>query len=141
MYGKRYHLTTSKRSGRIFGCFLKVIFPVGLSSGFAVHSHFIQELQDAIGARSADRKVTSLRKVTDLFLDQGNRLGQAQIEVFDRLLLSFIGDSDVDVLVELSRKLAPIAFAPAAVVRKLASDPNAAVASPVLTQSPVLSGS
>lgn len=106
-----------------------------------MHNHFIQELQDAIGARSADRKVTSLRKVTDLFLDQGNRLGQAQIEVFDSLLLSFIGDSDVDVLVELSRKLAPIAFAPAAVVRKLASDPNAAVASPVLTLSPVLSSS
>ena len=44
-----------------------------------MHNHFIQELQDAIGNRSADRRVTTLRKVTDLFLDQGSRLGLAQI--------------------------------------------------------------
>ncbi|MBR2118323.1 MAG: DUF2336 domain-containing protein [Pseudomonadota bacterium] len=104
-----------------------------------MHNHFIQELQDAIGNRSADRKVTSLRKVTDLFLDQGSRLGQAQIEIFDSLLLSFIDDCDIDVLVELSRKLAPVPFAPVSVVRKLATDLNVTVASPVLTQSPVLS--
>ncbi len=105
-----------------------------------MHNHFIQELQDAIGNRSADRRVTTLRKVTDLFLDQGSRLGLAQIEIFDSLLLGFIDDCDVDVLVELSRKLAPVPFAPASVVRKLASDLNVTVASPVLTQSPVLSG-
>lgn len=95
-----------------------------------MHNHFIQELQDAIGNRSADRKVTSLRKVTDLFLDQGSRLGQAQIEIFDSLLLSFIDDCDIDVLVELSRKLAPVPFAPVSVVRKLATDLNVTVASP-----------
>ncbi|MGL5165849.1 MAG: DUF2336 domain-containing protein [Afipia sp.] len=104
-----------------------------------MHNHFIQELQDAISNRSTDRRVTSLRKVTDLFLDHGSRLGQAQIEIFNSLLLSFIDDCDIDALVELSRKLAPVPFAPISVVRKLATDPNVAIASPMLTQSLVLS--
>ncbi len=104
-----------------------------------MHNDFIQELQDAISHGSTGRRLTSLRKVTDLFLDHGSRLGHAQIEIFDSLLLSFIGDSDVDALVELSRKLAPVSFAPISVLRRLAGDLNVAIASPVLTQSPVLS--
>ncbi len=104
-----------------------------------MHNDFIQELQDAISSGSTDRRATSLRKVTDLFLDHGSRLGHAQIEIFDSLLLSFIGDCDIDALVELSRKLAPVPFAPISVVRKLATDLNITIARPVLTQSPVLS--
>lgn len=104
-----------------------------------MQNHFIQELQDAISNGSTGRRSTSLRKVTDLFLDHGSRLGRGQIEVFDSLLLSFITDCDVDALVELSRKLAPVPFAPLSVVRKLAADLNIAVASPVLTQSLALS--
>lgn len=104
-----------------------------------MHNHFIQELQAAISNESAERRVTSLRKVADLFLDHGSRLGQAQVEIFDSLLLGFIGDCEPDALAELSRKLAPIPFAPISVVRKLATDPNVAIAGPMLTQSLVLS--
>lgn len=105
-----------------------------------MHNHFIEELQDAIGNKSADRRGATLLKVTDLFLDQASRLGQAQIEIFDSLLLSFIGDCDADALVKLSRKLAAVPFAPVSVVRELATDLNVAIASPVLTHSLVLSG-
>lgn len=104
-----------------------------------MHNNFIQELQDAISNGSTGRRLTSLRQVTDLFLDQGSRLSHAQIEVFDSLMLSFISDCDVDALVELSRKLAPVSFAPATVLRRLATDRNITIASPILTQSPVLS--
>lgn len=104
-----------------------------------VPNHVLQELQDVISNRSADRRAASLRKVTDLFLDHGGRLGQAQIGIFDSLLFGFIGDCDVDALVSLSRKLAPVSFAPVSVVRRLAADFNIAVAGPVLSHSPVLS--
>lgn len=101
--------------------------------------HFIQELQDVISNRSPDRRLASLRKVTDLFLEHGSRLGPAQIEMFDSLLLGFIGDCDADALTELSRKLAALSFAPVTVLRRLAADRDIAVAGPVLTQSPMLS--
>lgn len=104
-----------------------------------MQNHFIQELQDAISNGSTGRRLNSLRKVTDLFLDRGASLGQAQIEIFESLLLSLIGDCDIDALVELSRKLAPVTFAPVSVVRKLATDLNIGIASPMLTQSLVLS--
>jgi uncharacterized protein (DUF2336 family) len=115
------------------------VHPAAVSLGFIVHNDFIQELQDAISNGSTGRRLSSLRQVTDLFLDQGSRLSHAQIEVFDSLMLSFISDCDVDALVELSRKLAPVSFAPATVLWRLASDRNITIASPVLTQSPVLS--
>lgn len=104
-----------------------------------MHSSVTQELQDIISNRSPDRRAASLRKVTDLLLAHGSRLGHAQIEIFDSLLTGFIGDCEVDALVELSRKLAPVSFAPVSVLRKLAANINITVASPVLTQSPVLS--
>ncbi len=104
-----------------------------------MHNDFIRELQDAISHGSTNHRLTSLRKVTDLFLEHGSRLGHAQIEIFDSLLLGFVSDSNVNALVELSRKLAPVSFAPVSVVRKLAADLNVDVASPVLMQSPVLS--
>lgn len=74
--------------------------PAAVSIGFIVHNDFIQELQDAISNGSTGRRLSSLRQVTDLFLDQGSRLSHAQIEVFDSLMLSFISDCDVDALVE-----------------------------------------
>lgn len=104
-----------------------------------MQNNFLQDLKAAISHGSTDRRVTSLRKVTDLFLDHGSRLGHAQIEIFDSLLSSFIGDCEADALAELSRKLAPAPFAPVSVVRKLATDFNIAIASPMLTQSLVLS--
>ena len=104
-----------------------------------MHNDFIQELQGSINLGSTDRQLASLRKLTDLFLHHGSRLGQAQIDIFDSLLLGFIRDCDIDALTELSRKLAPVPFAPASVVRRLAVDGNISVASPVLTLSPLLS--
>lgn len=104
-----------------------------------MHNDFIHELQDTISNGSTDRRLSSLRKVTDLFLDHGSRLGPAQVDIFDSLLLGFISDCDIDALVELSRKLGPVSFAPLSVLKRLASDLNITVASPVLAQSPVLS--
>jgi uncharacterized protein (DUF2336 family) len=116
-----------------------VVRAPGLHAGCVVQHHFIQELQDAISSRSPDHRRVSLRKVTDLFLEHGSRLGSAQIEIFDSLLLGFIGDCDADALTELSRKLAGLSFGPVSVLRRLAADCDIAVAGPVLTQSPVLS--
>lgn len=106
-----------------------------------MRDNFLQELQDTISLGSTDRRATSLRKVTDLFLEHGSRLGHAQIGIFESLLLGFIGDCDVDALVELSRKLAPVPFAPISVLRKLAAHLHLAIAGPVLTQSSTLSSS
>ena len=51
----------------------------------AGHS-LISELEDAIQSGSKDKRVDSLRRITDLFVADANRLNDQQIDVFDDVL-------------------------------------------------------
>lgn len=104
-----------------------------------MHYNLIQELQDAISNESAERRIVTLRKVTDLFLRYGSLLTAEQIIIFDNILLGFIQDSEVEALIVLARKLATVSFAPLAVMRRLAIHCDARVATPILTSSKKLS--
>jgi uncharacterized protein (DUF2336 family) len=99
----------------------------------------IAELEDAIHSGSKDKRVETLRRITDLFVAGADRLNDQQIEVFDDVLGHLIKRIEERALAELSRRLGPINNAPLDVVRRLARDDNIAVAEPVLTQSPRLS--
>jgi uncharacterized protein (DUF2336 family) len=98
----------------------------------------IAELEDAIQSGSKDRRVDTLRRVTDLFVADADRLNDQQIDVFDDVLGHLIKRIEGKALAELSRRLGPINNAPIEVVRRLAQDDNIAVAEPILTQSPRL---
>ena len=95
----------------------------------------IGELEDAIQSGSKDKRVDSLRRITDLFVADSDRLTDRQIDVFDDVLNYLIKSMEAKALAELSRRLAPIRNAPIEVVRRLAHDDNITVAEPVLTQS------
>jgi uncharacterized protein (DUF2336 family) len=98
----------------------------------------VAELEVAIKSGSHERRVETLRRVTDLFLHDADRFNEAQIEVFDDVLCHLIKRIETKALAELSVRLAPIGNAPIEVVRKLARDDEIVVAAPVLTQSPRL---
>jgi uncharacterized protein (DUF2336 family) len=95
----------------------------------------IDELEDAIKSGSQEKRTTTLRRVADLFLNQADRLNEAQVAVFDDVLCHLVKRIEAKALVELSAVLAPIDNAPIQVIRKLARDDNIAVAEPVLSQS------
>ena len=101
----------------------------------------ISELEDAIQSGSKDKRVDSLRRITDLFVADANRLNDEQIEVFDDVLCHLIKRIEGKALEELSRRLAPINQAPGDVVRRLARNDDIAVAAPILTQSTRLTDS
>ena len=46
----------------------------------------IVELEDAIKSGSSEKRVETLRRVTDLFLNDADRLNEAQIGLFDDVL-------------------------------------------------------
>ena len=98
----------------------------------------VAELEAAIKSGSQERRVETLRRVTDLFLHDADRFNEAQIEVFDDVLCHLIKRIETKALAELIVRLAPIGNAPIEVVRKLARDDEIVVAAPVLTQSPRL---
>jgi uncharacterized protein (DUF2336 family) len=95
----------------------------------------IVELEEAINIGSAEKRVETLRRVTDPFSNDADRLSEAQIGVFDDALRHLIERIATKALVELRGHLAPVDNSPIEGIRRLARNEEIAVAGPVLTQS------
>ncbi len=95
----------------------------------------IGELEDAIKSGSKDKRVGTLRRITDLFVSDADRLNDRQIAVFDDVLGELIKRVEGKALAELSRRLGPISNAPIDVVQRLARHDDIIIAEPILTQS------
>ena len=99
----------------------------------------IAELEDAVRGGSSAKRVETLRQVTDLFLNDGERLSDDQVKVFDDVLCLLIARVETRAKAELSKRLAPLDYAPFEVIQHLAWDDEIAVAGDVLTHSSRLS--
>lgn len=95
----------------------------------------IAELEEAIQSGSKDKRVETLRRITDLFVNDADRFNDQQIDVFDDVLGHLIKRMERKALAELSQRLAPVSNAPVEVIRRLAHDEDVAVAAPILRQS------
>lgn len=105
-----------------------------------MQTHLVQDLQDAISNASSGRRASALRRVTDLLIDHGERLSEAQIALFGDVLLGLVADCAPSELAELGGRLASVPFAPLPVLLWLARHPDAGVAAPVLARAVPLSG-
>src|SRR6266545_53143 len=99
----------------------------------------IGELENALKDGSSDKRVETLRRVTDLFLDDADRLNEQQIKLFDDVLIHLIQRIETKALVRLSESLAPADNAPPVVIRHLAYHDEVTIAGPVLMRSNRLS--
>lgn len=95
----------------------------------------ISELESAIHSGSKEKRVETLRRVTDLFLSGAGRFTEEQIDVFDDVIGHLVRRIEGRALAELSERLAPVENAPMEVIRRLAHDDEIAIAAPVLSQS------
>lgn len=95
----------------------------------------IAELEDAVNSGSSQKRVDTLRQVTNLFLHDGERLSEEQVKVFDDVLCLLIARVESRARAELGARLAPIDYAPFEVIQHLARDEEIAVAGNVLAKS------
>jgi uncharacterized protein (DUF2336 family) len=95
----------------------------------------ISELEEAVTGGSSAKRVSTLRKVTDLFLHDGERLNDEQVKVFDDVLCFMIARVETRARAELAKRLAPVDYAPFEVIQQLAFDDEIAVAGDVLANS------
>lgn len=93
---------------------------------------FVVELEQAVGSQDPKRRITALRRVTALFMDQAQTLSEAHIGVFDDVILHLAANLERQARAELSIKLAPLPNGPRRTLRHLAYDPAIEVAGPVL---------
>jgi uncharacterized protein (DUF2336 family) len=101
----------------------------------AAAESLIPELEDVIQHGSADRRMQTLKKITDLFLNGASQFNEDHIDVFDDVFNRLIHEIETKARAELSDRLAPVGNAPLQVVRRLAKDDDITVAGPVLQQS------
>jgi uncharacterized protein (DUF2336 family) len=104
-------------------------------------SSLINEIQDTTASTSTKRQLRALRRITDLFVAGSGRHSERQIGLFDEVFRTLVAVIELETRIKLSRRLAAMPDAPAALVRAFAVDDAIAVAAPVLSQSTALSDS
>jgi uncharacterized protein (DUF2336 family) len=95
----------------------------------------LNELEEALAHGSAERRIKTLRRVTDLFVFGSSHFSGDHIAVFDGVFGHLIADIEVSARETLAQRLAAIPNAPPKVIRTLAFDDAINVAGPVLTGS------
>jgi Uncharacterised protein conserved in bacteria (DUF2336) len=95
----------------------------------------IDELEEAVRSGSSEKRINTLRQVTDLFLHDAQRMSEAQVKVFDDVLCHLVARVETRVKSELSARLASVENAPSGVIERLASDDQIEVAGTVLAGS------
>jgi len=95
----------------------------------------LDELETTLAHGTVARRVETLRRVTDLFLNSVIDYSDAQIGVFDDVFDCLIDTMEASAKVLLAQRLAPEPMAPPKIIRTLAFDDLIEVAAPVLSQS------
>ena len=99
----------------------------------------IPALEQALSRIPAHQSAEAVRRITDFFLAGASQFNDDHVHVFDRVLGRLMTLLQGEPLVQLARRLAPVRNAPREVIRRLARDPDIAVAGPVLARSTRLS--
>jgi uncharacterized protein (DUF2336 family) len=96
---------------------------------------FVGEVEDAVASGDPIRRVDTLRRMTNLFVEQAPNLKEEHVTVFDEVILRLARDLEFKARVELSERMADVGNAPRKVVRDLAFDKDINVAGPVIERS------
>ncbi|MBR0872287.1 DUF2336 domain-containing protein [Bradyrhizobium tropiciagri] len=95
----------------------------------------LDELQTTLAHGTVARRVETLRRVTDLFINGSVNYSDQQIGLFDDVFQCLLDHIESSAKALLASRLAPIDTAPPRTIRTLAFDDLIEVAGPVLTQS------
>jgi uncharacterized protein (DUF2336 family) len=94
----------------------------------------LDELQSTLAHGTVARRVETLRRVTDLYLDSGVDYCDDQIAVFDDVFNCLVDSIETNAKVLLAERLAPV-NAPPRIIHHLAFEDMIEIAAPVLSQS------
>ena len=106
-----------------------------ISKSTPTSESLLDELQSTLAHGTVARRVETLRRVTDLFVNGAVEFSDGQIALFDDVFQCLMHHIETSARALLSNRLAPIDRAPPLTVRALAFDDVIEVAAPVLSQS------
>jgi uncharacterized protein (DUF2336 family) len=103
--------------------------------GMSADQSVMSDLEQAILVSSTERRAASLQHVVDLFLTRAPEFSEAQVGLFDVVIMRLAEAIEVSARARLAEQLAPISNAPPRIIQTLAFDDEIEVAGPVLCQS------
>src|ERR1700754_424257 len=98
-------------------------------------TNLLDELQATLAHGTVARRVETLRRVTDLFINGAVDYSNEQIELFDDVFQCLMRHIETSAKALLANRLAPIDTAPPHTIRELAFDDLIEIAAPVLSLS------
>ena len=101
----------------------------------ATSESLLDELQTTLAHGTVARRVETLRRVTDLFINGAVDYSDEQIGLFDDVFQCLMDHIETSAKALLANRLAPISTAPPLTMRALAFDDLIEVAAPVLSES------
>jgi uncharacterized protein (DUF2336 family) len=105
------------------------------SKSASTADNLLDELQTTLAHGTVARRVETLRRVTDLFINGAVDYSDEQIGLFDDVFQCLLHHIEAAAKALLANRLAPMDMAPPATIRALAFDDLIEVAAPVLSQS------
>jgi uncharacterized protein (DUF2336 family) len=105
------------------------------SKSVSTAESLLDELQNTLAHGTVARRVETLRRVTDLFIDGAVDYSSEQVGLFDDVFQCLLQHIESSAKALLANRLAPIDTAPPRTIRSLAFDDLIEVAAPVLSQS------
>jgi uncharacterized protein (DUF2336 family) len=105
------------------------------SKSAATSESLLDELQTTLAHGTVARRVETLRRVTDLFINGAVDYSDEQVALFDDVFQCLIHHIETSAKTLLANRLAPIDTAPPLTIRALAFDDLIEVAAPVLSKS------
>jgi uncharacterized protein (DUF2336 family) len=105
------------------------------SKSVATSESLLDELQATLAHGTVARRVETLRRVTDLFINGAVDFSHEQIGLFDDVFQCLMVHIETSAKALLANRLAPIDTAPPLTIRALAFDDLIEVAAPVLSRS------
>jgi len=96
---------------------------------------FLTELEEVLNHGPADKRVKTLRRVTDLFVFGASHFSEDHVKMFDGVFRHLMANIETSARAALAERLKSVQNAPAGVIRELALDDDIAVAGPVLAES------
>jgi uncharacterized protein (DUF2336 family) len=105
------------------------------SKSAATSENLLDELQVTLAHGTVARRVETLRRVTDLFINGAVDYSDEQIGLFDDVFKCLMDHIETSARALLANRLAPLGFAPPLTIRALAFDDQIEVAAPVLSGS------
>lgn len=106
-----------------------------LSNSAVIPANLLDELQNALSHGPVARRVETLHRITDLFIQGEVDYSDEQISLFDDVFHCLIEKIETSAKALLASRLAPIPKAPPQIIQTLAFDDLIEVAAPVLAQS------